>query len=150
MIFWKPETFGQTVLPDRSILVGQKLGKNTKIEPVNFSIFRVWPIFKNLTLSFTLSHFFSSKHPNPQEKKETFYIRRLSSGKSQIPAINLGSRNSTTTVAAPNTKTWLRFLSFKKAFRTLYNSGGTDSGLNPEVAKTRKSHLKTSNLRVAV
>ena len=149
MIFWKPETCGQTVLPDRSILIGQKLVKNTKIEPVNFSIFRVWPIFKNLTLSFTLSHFFRPSIQIPK-RKETFYIRRLSSGKSQIPAINLGSRNSTTTVAAPNTKTWLRFLSFKKAFRTLYNSGGTDSGLNPEVAKTRKSHLKTSNLRVAV
>ena len=44
-------------------------------------------------------------------RKETFYIRRLSSYfccKSQIPPINLGSRNSTTTThAAPNSKTWL-------------------------------------------
>ena len=30
--FWKPEAFGQTVLPDRSILVGQKLMENAKIE----------------------------------------------------------------------------------------------------------------------
>ena len=30
--FWKPEACGQTVLPDRSILIGQKLVKNAKIE----------------------------------------------------------------------------------------------------------------------
>ena len=30
--FRKPEAFGQTVLPDRSILVGQKLMENAKIE----------------------------------------------------------------------------------------------------------------------
>ena len=31
-VFRKPEACGQTVLPDRSILVGQKLVKNAKIE----------------------------------------------------------------------------------------------------------------------
>ena len=30
--FWKPETSGQTVLPDRSILLRQKLLENAKIE----------------------------------------------------------------------------------------------------------------------
>ena len=30
--FWKPEARGQTVLPDRSILTGQKLVKNAKIQ----------------------------------------------------------------------------------------------------------------------
>ena len=30
--FEKPKACGQTVLPDRSILVGQKLVKNAKIE----------------------------------------------------------------------------------------------------------------------
>ena len=30
--FWKPEACGQTVLPDRSILIGQKLVKNAKIQ----------------------------------------------------------------------------------------------------------------------
>ena len=30
--FWKPEACGQTVLPDRSILIGQKLMENAKIE----------------------------------------------------------------------------------------------------------------------
>ena len=29
--FWKPEDCGQTVLPDRSILMGQKLTENAKI-----------------------------------------------------------------------------------------------------------------------
>ena len=30
--FWKPEACGQTVLPDKSILIGQKLVKNAKIQ----------------------------------------------------------------------------------------------------------------------
>ena len=30
--FWKPEACGQTVLPDRSILKGQKLVENAKIQ----------------------------------------------------------------------------------------------------------------------
>ena len=30
--FWKPEACGQTVLPDRSVLIGQKLMENAKIE----------------------------------------------------------------------------------------------------------------------
>ena len=30
--FWKPEAYGQTVLPDRSILIGQKMMKNAKIQ----------------------------------------------------------------------------------------------------------------------
>ena len=31
-IFWKIEACGQTVLPDRSVLIGQKLVENVKIE----------------------------------------------------------------------------------------------------------------------
>ena len=30
--FWKPKACGQTVLPDRSILIGQKLLENAKIQ----------------------------------------------------------------------------------------------------------------------
>ena len=30
--FWKPEACGQTVLPDRSLLIGQKLVENAKIQ----------------------------------------------------------------------------------------------------------------------
>ena len=30
--FWRPEACGQTVLPDRSILIGQKMMRNAKIE----------------------------------------------------------------------------------------------------------------------
>ena len=29
---WKPKACGQTVLPDRSVLIGQKLVENAKIE----------------------------------------------------------------------------------------------------------------------
>ena len=38
-VFEKLEACGQTVLPDRSILIGQKLVKNTKIEKVKCDIF---------------------------------------------------------------------------------------------------------------
>ena len=30
--FWKPEACGQTVLPDRSVLIGQKWVENAKIQ----------------------------------------------------------------------------------------------------------------------
>ena len=36
--FWKPEACGQTVLPDRSILIGQKLAGNAKIEKLKCNI----------------------------------------------------------------------------------------------------------------
>ena len=42
--FWKPEACGQTVLPDRSVLKGQKLVGNAKIQ--NFK----WDIFKQCVL----------------------------------------------------------------------------------------------------
>ena len=37
-IFWKPEACGQTVLPDRSVLIGQKLVENTKIQKLKCDI----------------------------------------------------------------------------------------------------------------
>ena len=37
--FWKPEACGQTVLPDRSILKGQTLMENTKIEKIQMRPF---------------------------------------------------------------------------------------------------------------
>ena len=40
--FWKPEACGQTVLPDRSVLVGQKLVENAKIKKFKCD---TWTIF---------------------------------------------------------------------------------------------------------
>ena len=37
--FFKPETCGQTVLPDGSFLIGQKLVKNAKIQKFKCDIF---------------------------------------------------------------------------------------------------------------
>ena len=37
--FWKPEACGQTVLPDRSILMGQKLVENAEIQKFKCDIF---------------------------------------------------------------------------------------------------------------
>ena len=37
--FWNPEACGQTVLPDRSILIGQKLVENAKIQNFKWDIF---------------------------------------------------------------------------------------------------------------
>ena len=36
--FWKPEGCGQTVLPDRSVLIGQKLVENAKIKKIKCDI----------------------------------------------------------------------------------------------------------------
>ena len=36
--FWKPEACCQTVLPERSILIGQKLVENAKIEKLKYDI----------------------------------------------------------------------------------------------------------------
>ena len=36
--FLKPEAYGQTVLPEKSILTGQKLVENAKIEKVKCNI----------------------------------------------------------------------------------------------------------------
>ena len=41
--FWKPEACGQTVLPDRSVLIVQKLVENAKIKKSNATF---WVIFK--------------------------------------------------------------------------------------------------------
>ena len=41
--FWKPEAYGQTVLPDRSILKGQKFVEMPKLQNSNATF---WVIFK--------------------------------------------------------------------------------------------------------
>ena len=38
-LFWKLEACGETVLPDRSILIGQKIGGNVKIKNLKCDIF---------------------------------------------------------------------------------------------------------------
>ena len=38
--FWKPEACGQTVLPDRSILIGHKLMENAKVQKFKCDILR--------------------------------------------------------------------------------------------------------------
>ena len=38
--FWKPEACGQTVLPDRSVLIRQKFVENAKIKKFKFDILR--------------------------------------------------------------------------------------------------------------
>ena len=45
--FWKPEACGQTVLPDRTILIVPKLVENAKIQVRHF----LWETFVKLTLS---------------------------------------------------------------------------------------------------
>ena len=37
-IFWKPEDCGQTVIPDRSVFIEQKLMENAKIENIKWDI----------------------------------------------------------------------------------------------------------------
>ena len=47
--FWKPKACGQTVLPNRSILIEQKLMENAKIENLNWESHyeTFWVIFKH-------------------------------------------------------------------------------------------------------
>ena len=45
-IFWKPKACGQTVLPDRLLLKGQKLVENAKIEKFECDIFVGFEIFR--------------------------------------------------------------------------------------------------------
>ena len=51
--FWKTEACGQTVLPDRSVLKGQKLLENAKIQKSNATF---WVIFKQCVW-YTLDYF---------------------------------------------------------------------------------------------
>ena len=37
--FWKPKDFGQTVLPDRSLLIRQKVVENAKVQKLKCDIF---------------------------------------------------------------------------------------------------------------
>ena len=46
--FGKPEACGQTVLPDRSVLIGQKLVKNAKVQKLK------WDILSNFQTMFTV------------------------------------------------------------------------------------------------
>ena len=43
--FWKPEACSQTVLPDRSLMIGQKLVENAKILR-DFQTMRLWTLAK--------------------------------------------------------------------------------------------------------
>ena len=40
--FWKPEACGQTVLPDRSDLIGQKLVENAKVKKFKCDILNIY------------------------------------------------------------------------------------------------------------
>ena len=44
--FQKPEACGQTVLPDKSVLIGQKLVENAKIRKFKCATF--WVVFRQL------------------------------------------------------------------------------------------------------
>ena len=48
--FWKPEACGQTVLPDRSLLIGQKLVENAKIEKLKWYIMGILDNVQRATL----------------------------------------------------------------------------------------------------
>ena len=65
--FWKPETCGQKVLPDRSLLKDKKLAKNAKIDKLKCDILSTFQIlwldflvFKTCLTNFLLNEFWSS------------------------------------------------------------------------------------------
>ena len=46
--FWKPKACGQTELPDRSVLIGQKLVEHAKIEKFKCDILGDFQTLKNI------------------------------------------------------------------------------------------------------
>ena len=57
--FWKTEACSKTVLPDRSILIGQKLVKNAKFKNSKATF---WVVFKHCVLPYLLSIFRKFTH----------------------------------------------------------------------------------------
>ena len=59
--FWKPEVCGQTVLTDRSLLIGQKMVESAKIEKFKYSNATFLVILKHCVLwnhkDHVLNHF---------------------------------------------------------------------------------------------
>ena len=56
--FWKPEACGQTVLPDRSVLIGQKLVRNAKIKKLKCDILSNFQTMCGGWKSHKRSHFY--------------------------------------------------------------------------------------------
>ena len=91
--FWKPEACGQTVLPDRSILIGQKLVENAKMEKFKWDILRnfqtIWSTNTNSILAVyfevafafisrpkcNLRHWEQTKWMNFQSDENKFYFK---------------------------------------------------------------------------
>ena len=60
--FWKPEAWGQTVLPDMSILIGQKLVKNAqKIKCDNLSGFQTLCNYQKSVFNVCLDNSFEKR-----------------------------------------------------------------------------------------
>ena len=71
--FLKPETCGQTVLPDRSVLIGQKLVENAKIQICDIlSDFQTMCIFSTL-------EYFPLQTCNSKQKLNLVQIQRICS-----------------------------------------------------------------------
>ena len=67
--FWKPEIFGQTVLPDMSLLIGQNLVENVKIEKY---IWDILGIFKHCDVRSNQSESFHSHVEHSNWCQKTF------------------------------------------------------------------------------
>ena len=71
--FWKPEAWGQTVLPDRSILIRQKLMENAKIEKLEMRLFG-W--FSNTVLLMSWQESDSKSVSNPHNGQDYLKSKR--------------------------------------------------------------------------
>ena len=72
--FWKPEACGQTELPDRSLLIGQKLVENTKMPKIQMRHFGWFSNTVKLVISRDLtvnsSIFFSPNYKGNEKRGE--------------------------------------------------------------------------------
>ena len=60
-IFWKPEACGQIVLPERPLLIGQKLVENIKIGKFKWDILSNFQTLYSLHLSYSVNYIHQSR-----------------------------------------------------------------------------------------
>ena len=68
--FWKPEACGQTVLPDRSVLIGQKLVENAEIKKFKCNILSNFQRLCYPTVGKSIKKSLISQHWKEQSKSK--------------------------------------------------------------------------------
>ena len=103
--FWKPEACGQTVLPDRSVLIGQKLVENAALVPSSYQDLK-------------------AHEKNANEEEEEFSVKWLSHSKT----LKISSKHTSIKIPLNNLKNGGSFLSFFLPSRGMESHSQTRTG----------------------